>query len=633
MSKKIIALLIALIIVLSILIAYVKNSTNELFENKEVQYALGDIINKQKEVDREIAQNIKDKTYTLENAKVMVNPYELTPLTALIIFSTEKEESIEVEINGKHTTTSEKSKEHAIPIYGLYDGKDNIVRLTNSDKRSKEYTITTEAFEGDRLQVETTSEELDDSLYFLSPNFVENCIYDKNGNLLWYIKGDYAGDIRYLENGHFYISDPYQGTNGVKINYAGFLEMDYLGKIYKQFITPYGYHHEIVTLKDDRILTLGAKDDSPFLEGILYIFDSKTGEVEKLIDMYELLHNIAPKWVESLGSNFDFVLNSASYNEDTKDIVLSCRGIGVIMKLNLESEKIDWMFGDPKNLPDEFNKYLLKVTDNTKYPYGEHSAFFTEDGKIAFHNNDADQFNMKSDMLEDYINRYTTNVIVEVNEDNKTVHTTWEYDAEKKEFSKVAGKLEFLPNGNALINFGWSITQDAYKNPQDISINDTNYLNGIVEELDKNNKVLFKGKTKGLIYRVYKVDLYKENMSNFKIENYMKIDGTKNNGQEVYTSQIAKDLKKAKRFEGEFKLQINRAILTAEVEKEDEIDILFVGRNNKTYVYNYKKSNEEEKKAFNSGKYGIQISIPEGEYAVFIKYNENMYDTGLVEII
>ena len=62
------------------------------------------------------------------------------------------------------------------------------------------------------------------------------------------LNGDYAGDIEFLENGHFYISDPNQGINGVKINYSSFIEIDYLGKIYKQWITEYGVHHELVPL-------------------------------------------------------------------------------------------------------------------------------------------------------------------------------------------------------------------------------------------------------------------------------------------------------------------------------------------------------------------------------------------------
>lgn len=378
--------------------------------------------------------------------------------------------------------------------------------------------------------------------------------------------------------------------------------MDYLGKIYKQYITPYGYHHEIVQLGDNKILTAGANDDSDFLEAVLYEMDLQTGEAIKTIDMYELLHNIAPEWIESLGSNFDFVLNSICYDDATGDVVVSCRGIGVIMRLNFETEEIKWMFGDPNNLPDEFDKYLLKVTDDTKYPYGEHCAFLTEEGNLAFHNNDADQLNSESEALADYLDNYTTNVVVQIDEENKTLHTIWEYDADQKEFSKVGGMLSFLQNGNTLINYGWSITQDAYENPSGVSINDTDYLNGIVVELDENNNILFKAKTKGLIYRVYKTTLYENETKNFEVSEYQKIDGTKFNGQEIKTSEIKNDLKKAKKYDYDFEVEINRMMVSQPLTENDELNIIFVGRDESSYIFDYKKAGENVRESFNSRK-------------------------------
>ena len=621
-------ILIVLFIALGALCSISLEKDNIFTGKEEIKYALGDIIVEQREMDKKIEEYKSDGKYTFYNPKIIVNPYKLTPLTALIIFHTKESTHVKVIVNDKEMTAIEKSKIHLVPIYGMYAGTDNKIKLVLDNGKSKEYTIKTENYDGDLLKVEESSEQLDDSLYFLSPNFVENCIYDKNGNLLWYIKGDYAGDIRYLDNGHFYISDPYQGTNGVKINYSGFLEMDYLGKIYKQYITPYGYHHEIVQLKDNKVLTLGAKDDSPFFEGVLYIMDLNTGKIEKTIDMYEYLHEIAPKWIESLGNNFDFVLNSAYYDEKNNDVLLSCRGIGVIMKYDFDTDKIKWMFGDPENLPGEFDKYLVTVIDDTKYPYGEHGAFITKDGNIAFHNNDADQFHMESERLVDYLDKYTTNVVVEVNEKEKTLHTVWEYDAEEREFSKVGGKLEFLSNGNTLINYGWSITRDAYEDPENITINDTNYLNGIVVELDENNNVLFKGTTKGLIYRVYKINLYGEKTNNYNIDSYKKIDGTKYNGQMIRTSKIKNKLSFAKKYDGEFNVLINRMMINMKMDKKDEIKAVFVGEKGLSHVYTYKKKNTMPR-IFNTDMYGPVINIPKGKYKVYVIKNNDYLDTNI----
>lgn len=590
-----------------------------------VKYAYGEIVKEQQEMDDLINKYMNDSTYTLDNPKIIVNPYKLAPQTALIIFNTKEETSVEVNINDKFSTTFEKSNIHLLPIYGLYgDDYNNKVTLTLDNGNEKTVDIKTEKYSIDKLRIEKTSDELDDSLYLLSPNFVENCIYDKDGNLVWVIKGDYAGDIVYLENNRFLISDPYQGTNGVKINYAGFIEMDYLGKIYNQYITPFGYHHEIILLKDDKVLTTGAKDGSPFLEAVLYIMDLKTGKELYSIDFYDYFHSIAPEWVESLGTNFDFVLNSISYDEENNDAIISFRGFGAIVKFDLDTNEILWMFADPNNLPNEFDRFLLKVEDNTKYPYGEHSAVLLSDGLIAFHNNDADQFNMKSSLINDYSDKYTTNVIIKVDEYNRTVRSIWEYDADKNEWSKVAGKIELLPNGNKLITYGWSISKDSYD--ENISINDTNYLNGIVIELDSNDKVLFKAKTKGLIYRTYKVNLYNENTENFKVLKYNKIDGNTFNGEIIETKKIKSNLNNSKLYEYNFDVQVNRVMIDIPIKKEDNVDILFVQKEN-TYISNYKKKDEEVYNGFNSNKYGVKMHLDDGEYKVYIKVNDTYYDT------
>ena len=630
MKKFFLRILIILVILVAVLFTFSIINKESYFEEKEVKYSLGDQIKYQDKVDKQLSEYIIDTRYTIENPKIVVNPYGLTPLTAIIIFNTQYSTDIKVEINGKYFTTMEESTLHSIPIYGMYAGTDNKIKLTDNLNNSYEYTITTESYEGDLLKIENTSEKLDDSLYFISPNFVENCIYDKEGNLLWYIKGDYAGDIEYLENGHFYISDPYQGTNGIKINYAGFLEMDYLGKIYKQYITQYGYHHEIVQLDNNKILTTGTNDNSNFLEAVLYTMDLETGKIEKSIDMYEFLHKISPEWIESLGNNFDFVLNSIYYDKPTGDVVISCRGIGTIIRFNFETEEIKWMFGDPDYLPDEFDKYLLKVIDDTKYPYGEHCAFLTKEGYLAFHNNDANQFNMKSQKLSDYIDKYTTNVKLEIDEEKRTIKTVWEYEADKKEFSKVGGYLEFLENGNTLINYGWSIKEEAYKNPDNISIEDTEYLNGVVIELDSENNVLFRASMDGLIYRVSKIRLYEEITANYKIIPYELIEQIPNNVQKISTKKIKKELKNAEEYKYDFDVQIDRVMITYPITKEDKVDVIFV-QENESYIFEYKEKGEEVKKDFNSQKYGKLISIPKGEYAVYVCINGEYFDTNIVE--
>lgn len=617
--KKIVMGIILILIIIVLGIYYNNTYGKEYLENKEIIYSLGDVINKQKQTDEKINKYLQED-YTFINAKVIQNPYGIAPLTALIIFKTDKEESITVNINGKDVTTAEKTKEHLIPIYGLYDDYENIVKLSTQNE-STEYKIKTDKFEGNKINVEKTSDSLDNSLYFLSPNFESNAIYDKDGKLVWYLDGGYAGDIEYLDNGHFYISDPYQGTNGVKINYSGFLEMDYLGKIYKQYVTDYGYHHELVQLKDDKMLVLGADDNSDFLESVIYIMDLNNGKIEEEFDMYDVLYKIDPEWTKSFGINFDFVNNSAQYDENTKDLIISVRGLNSIMKINLETKKIKWIFGDPEIYSKTFEKYLLKVTDNTRYLAGQHSAFITKDGLLGVHNNDFDMFN-QSDSLKDYEDNYTSVDLYSIDEDKMTIKTTWQYDADKEEFSKVAGEFKILENNNKLIDYGWSISTDAYKNINQVSINDEKYLNGVIVELDENDNVLFKAKTKDLVYRTYKVKLYDKTTNNFIVTPYQKISNLKQTNS-INTSKISSLLDSATEFDGEVEAYINRIVLDSKFKKNDNVYIYLVSPQNKTYEYKYKKAGEETKNS-------VRVSIEKGKYAVYVKINDKMYNTNKV---
>lgn len=615
-NKLIIGSTVVLVISLCAILTvknYNDNYGKKFFKDKEVVLSIGNIIKQQEEVDKNINNYLK-AGYTIDEPKILNNPYQLSPLTSLIIFTTEKEIEIKVSINGKYVTTMEKSKEHLIPIYGLKDDFENEIELSYDDKVYN-YTITTDKFEGNKLEIEKTSDKLDESLYLLSPNFTSNRIYDKNGTLLWYIDGDYAGDIEYIDNNKFYISDSNQGVNGVKINYPSFLKMDYLGKIYNQYVSDYGLHHELVQLENNKMLVLGANDDSDFLEAVLYIMDLNTGKIEGFIDMYEVLHDIDSEWIKQFGTNFDFVNNSAVYDEKTKDLLISVRGLNSIMMVNMETHEIKWIFGNPELYSEKFSKYLLKY--DGRYPSGQHTAFYYN-GLLGIHDNDYNMFDIKKTIGE-YKNNYSSSDLYEINLENMSIKKVWTYDSNKQEFSKVAGAFKVLENENKLINYGWSINKN---NKGSVLLNDENYLRGVIIELDKDDNVLFKATTKDLTYRVYKVELYEEKTENYSIESYKKVSDL-NTPKPIKTSSIVNKLQNAKKFDGEINSYVNRIGITYEFNQDDEINLYLVSKSNKTYKYAYKSKDKDLPSSINT-------SINNGKYSIYLEVNNELFDTNKV---
>ena len=91
--------------------------------------------------------------YTLDNPNIVLDPYGISPLTALILFETEKEEEVTITIEGKdtnstYTNTFKSDTKHYIPVYGLYPDTTNQIHL-KCGNITKTYTIKTESLPTD----------------------------------------------------------------------------------------------------------------------------------------------------------------------------------------------------------------------------------------------------------------------------------------------------------------------------------------------------------------------------------------------------------------------------------------------------------------------------------------------------
>ena len=97
---------------------------------------------------------------TLDNPVVIVNPYGLSPLSALIQFDTETAEPVTVIVKGKQpqtdlTWTYEPSTSHCLPIIGLYPEQKTTVQLIVDDM-VKELEIEGQALPEDAFRAEVT---------------------------------------------------------------------------------------------------------------------------------------------------------------------------------------------------------------------------------------------------------------------------------------------------------------------------------------------------------------------------------------------------------------------------------------------------------------------------------------------
>ena len=169
-----------------------------------------DIIN----IQNKINDKINIYGYTFDNMNVIVNPYDMNYNTSLIMFETDDEVSINVNVNNLYSYSSKVTNRHYIGVYDLNVG-DNVITLKYGNNTKK---------------ININIPELGD-------------IIDKN-------------NMTILNNNHLIIPTYEYIRDNV---YTGFREVDILGKIYFEYIIDTGYKGLSVQVDYDKIAVLSDK--------------------------------------------------------------------------------------------------------------------------------------------------------------------------------------------------------------------------------------------------------------------------------------------------------------------------------------------------------------------------------------
>lgn len=225
---------IAMIFVTQYVTTYNKNSNAKFFKNYntiENNELLG-ILNKQDAMDERINDISENGDYTFANPCIIVNPYDISPLSAIIIFNTKSFKNINVSINDKFIYTTEKSRKHIIPIYGLFANSNNVITL-EMDGEETTLDVQTSSYNFDTSGIKVKEYLGDKTHYFMVGNQLDKTSnirgFDENNNLLFYLDLDYISSARFYVN-RFYVGYNAKYSRGNNLQDIR-LEIDYLGKI------------------------------------------------------------------------------------------------------------------------------------------------------------------------------------------------------------------------------------------------------------------------------------------------------------------------------------------------------------------------------------------------------------------
>ena len=516
--KKIIVIILAIIIIASIIGLLILNNISTARGELKLTLSL-------RSEQQELEEGFTSEGYTLDNPNVIVDPYNNSPLTALVIFETAKKEKVKITIEGEDDLTTythqfDKEKVHYIPVYGLYAGKENTVVIECGNEK-KELKIKTEELPDDFIlptSVKKEESKLTNDLYFFTPSSGGyTCAYDTNGDVRWYLTNAATWKIDRLENGHLLVSterlvnSPYYLT--------GLYEMDMLGKIYVEYSLPGGYHHDYYEMPNGNLLV--ASDDfnsgKGTVEDYIVELDRETGKIVKNIDLKDILNmedGKSENWVE-----YDwFHNNSVWYDEKTNSITLSGRHQDAVINIDYDTEKLNWIIGDPTNWSEAYQKYFFKpVGDDFEWQWSQHAAMITPEGYVFIFDNG----NNKSKNEDEYVDAedsYSRGVMYKIDTEKMTIEQVWEYGKERGSefYSPYISDVDYLDKDHYIVHSGGIVYVDGKNSNQPAGLGGADKLvSDTVEVLD--DEVIFEIKLPSNNYRVEKMSLYSKDTFELKI--------------------------------------------------------------------------------------------------------------------
>ncbi len=325
-------------------------------------------------------QYLNNTNFTIDNPNVILNPYGNSPLTALIVFQTKDLTTTTVTIKGKDgssdiTHTFTPAKVHILPIYGLYPDYENKVIISASGI-TKEITIKTDKLPDDFTKVTNlnNNDYKTTEFYFTTPEEAGyTAAYDVDGNVRWYLIGDYKWDIQRLNNGHILVSS----DKILKKSYSvGLIEMDLLGKVYYEYVVPGGYHHDAYELNNGNLLLASNRTSGSTIEDYAVEIDRATGNIVKTIDLNKILPGKHEKnW---------FKMDAINYDINTNSITVSGYNSNMIVNLDYNNLNINWIIADKDKVSKEYKPYLLKADGNVDYPNKPESINILDDNSLIF---------------------------------------------------------------------------------------------------------------------------------------------------------------------------------------------------------------------------------------------------------
>lgn len=442
-----------------------------------------EIIKKQQNQRQVLLKEYNKQKYTIENPFIILNPYEVCPLSGLMMFDLEQVASLTVEVYDQVSSYELEKGFHELPILGLMPDMENEVlmhiRYQNGKEIKQAICIQTSALPSSYPQIQVKvnqKDKMSEGLYSLSLGRSEGVktiealysIIDEEGRVRWFYTGMTAHVFRKLKNGNLIVDAPISSGICGAYTSAGFIEMDFLGHIKNFYRLPNGLHHDVYELPNGNFLAITQGDETK--QDLLVEIDRKSGEIIKEWNFREILDFNRQTVIDKISVNhpLDWLhLNAIVYDESDDSIIATSRNQSCMVKFDKATSKIHWIIAPKEGWNDRLNPYVLEPVEQTDLGWAPHTPVIGKDGMVLMFDNG----NFRSYDLEQALHAYenfSRGIEYRIDLTANTFEKVWSYGEERGNhlYCPYLGSMSLLENNNRLMCFG-GITKDIFGGPTD----------------------------------------------------------------------------------------------------------------------------------------------------------------------
>ena len=336
-------------------------------------------------------EQLQSGNYTWEDPLVVVNPYELAPLTALVLFRTQEKCSVRFTVPGKNpvndvTGTVKAANDHRVPVVGLYAETLNQVKLEllGEDGRVlREKTI--------EIQTKSLPKVLREDVIKIRQHKVKsafNLHFVMGGGDIMPFAFDDEGDVRYylncyskgygiflMSNGHLIFPEKYILAPGYANPHSSQIhDMDMFGRVYKTYHLEEGAHHDACEMEAGGNILLCSSSFRDQCEDRVVEIDRKTGKAVWTLDMCDIVeskYHDMKDWAH---------VNTVQYLEDEDAVLICMRNLHGAAKVDKKTKELLWVMGDPRFWDDTPVKdKVLRPIGEVHYHFQSHTARMLEE--------------------------------------------------------------------------------------------------------------------------------------------------------------------------------------------------------------------------------------------------------------